>query len=93
MEFTFNIAVSYQIHNTVQTPTSQTSNNPSINIRTNHHINITSTQTFTTSISELTKSFDGLDHHYTPEEYLKLIEARVTFSLGIQTTSDHEYEC
>ena len=44
-----------------------------------------------TSNSEPIKPFDGLDHIYTPEEYLQHIEARVTFSLGLQPTSDHEY--
>ena len=34
-----------------------------------------------TSISEPIKPFDGLDHKYTPEEYLQHIEARVTFSI------------
>ena len=43
-----------------------------------------------TSISEPIKPFDGLDHNYTPEEYLQHIEARVTFSLGLQPTSEHE---
>ena len=33
-----------------------------------------------TSISEPIKPLDGLDHNYTPEEYLQHIEARVTFS-------------
>ena len=33
-----------------------------------------------TSISEPIKPFDGLDHNYTPEEYLQHIEARVTIS-------------
>ena len=46
-----------------------------------------------TSISESIKPFDGLDHIYTPEEYLQQIEARVTFSLGLQPTSEHEYKC
>ena len=45
-----------------------------------------------TYISEPIKSFDGLDHNYTPEEYLQHIEARVTFSLGLQPTSEHEYK-
>ena len=45
-----------------------------------------------TSISEPNKPFDGLDHYYTPEEYLQHIEARVTFSLGLQPTSEHEYK-
>ena len=43
------------------------------------------------SISEPVKPFDGLDHNYTPEEYLQHLEARVTFSLGLQPTSEHEY--
>ena len=33
-----------------------------------------------TSISEPIKPFNGLDHNYTPEEYLQHTEARVTFS-------------
>ena len=45
-----------------------------------------------TSISEPIKSFDGLDHNYTPEEYLQHIEARVTFSLGLQPPTAHEYK-
>ena len=45
-----------------------------------------------TSISDPIKPFDGLDHNYTPEEYLQHIEARVTFSLGLQPTSEHEYK-
>ena len=45
-----------------------------------------------TSISEPIKSFDGLDHIYTPEEHLQHIEARVSFSLGLQPTSEHEYK-
>ena len=44
-----------------------------------------------TSISEPIKPFDGLDHNYTPEESLQHIEARVTFSLGLQPTTEHEY--
>ena len=43
-----------------------------------------------TPISEPTKPFDGLYHNFTPREYLQLIEARVTFSLGLQPTSDYE---
>ena len=46
-----------------------------------------------TSISEPNKPFDGLDHNYTPEQNLQLIEARATFSLDLQPTSDHEYKC
>ena len=28
------------------------------------------------------KSFDGLDHSYTPEEYLQQVEARLKFAIG-----------
>ena len=45
-----------------------------------------------TTIPEPIKPFDGLHHNYTPEEFLQQIEARVTFSLGLQPTSDHEYK-
>ena len=45
-----------------------------------------------TSISEPITPFDGLDHNYTPEDYLQHIEARVTISLGLQPTSEHEYK-
>ena len=44
-----------------------------------------------TSITEPIELFDGLDHNYTPEVYLQHFEARVTFSLCLQLTSDHEY--
>ena len=44
-----------------------------------------------TSISEPIKPFDGLDHNYTPEEYLQHIEARVIFALGLKPTSEPEY--
>ena len=44
-----------------------------------------------TSISEPIKPYDGLDQNYTPEDNLQHIEARVTFSLGLQPTSDYEY--
>ena len=46
----------------------------------------------TTSISEPIKPFDGLDHKYTPEEYIQHIEARVTISLGLQPTSELEHK-
>ena len=45
-----------------------------------------------TSISESIKPFDGLDYKYTSEEYSQHIEARVTFSLGLQTSTSHEYQ-
>ena len=41
------------------------------------------------SIPEPIKTFDGLDHNYTPKEH---IEARATYSLGLQPSTDHEYE-
>ena len=34
------------------------------------------------SIPEPMKPFDGLDHSYTPEEYFKQVEARLTFVIG-----------
>ena len=43
-------------------------------------------------ISTLPLPFDGLDHKYTPEEFLKHIEARVTFSSGLQPSTSHEYK-
>ena len=45
-----------------------------------------------TSIFEPIKPFDGLDQNFTPEEYLQHTEARVTFSIGLQPTSDNEYK-
>ena len=34
------------------------------------------------SIPEPMKPFDGLDHSYTPEEYLRQVEARFIFAIG-----------
>ena len=34
------------------------------------------------SIPEPMKHFDGLDHSYTPEEYLQQVEAKLTFAIG-----------
>ena len=34
------------------------------------------------SIPKPMKLFDGLDHSYTPEEYLQQVEARLTFAIG-----------
>ena len=45
-----------------------------------------------TSISEPIKPVDGSDHSYTTEEYVQHIEARVTVSLALQPTSDHDYK-
>ena len=84
-------------HNTSTTSLTNISNNPTYNTTppsTKSH-NTMSHPTYinsSTSISEAIKPFDGLDHNYTPEEYLQNIEARVTFSLGLQPTSEHEYK-
>ena len=84
-------------HNTSTTSLPNISNNPTYNTTPPSTIshNTMSHPTYfnsSTSISEPIKPFDGLDHNYTPEEYLQHIEARVTFSLGLQPTSEHEYK-
>ena len=49
--------------------------------------------TSSTSISEPIKSFDGLDHKYTPDEFLQHIEPRVTFFFsGLPPTTSHEFK-
>ena len=84
-------------HSTSTTSLPNISNNPTYNTTppsTMSH-NTMSHPTYinsSTSISEPIKPFDGLDHNYTPEEYLQHIEARVTFSLGLQPTLEHEYK-
>ena len=83
-------------HNTSSTSFTNISNNPTYNTAPPSTIshNTISHPTYinsSISISEPIKPFDGLDHNYTPEEYLQHIEARVTFSLGLQPTSEHEY--
>ena len=75
-------------HNTSTTSFTNFSNNPTYNTTPPSTVshNTMSRPTyinFSTSISEPIKPFDGLDHNYTPEEYLQHIEARVTFSLGL----------
>ena len=40
------------------------------------------TTSMSASIPEPMKPFDGLDHSYTPEEYLQQVEARLTFAIG-----------
>ena len=73
-----------RFYNTTTNFFTNTSNNPTYNTvppSTISH-NTTSHPTLinsSTSISEPIKPFDGLDHNYTPEEYLQHIEARVTF--------------
>ena len=84
-------------HNTSTTSLTNISNNPTYNTTPPSTIshNTMSHPSYinsSTSISEPIKPFDGLDHIYTPEEYLQHIEARVTFSLGLQPTSEHEYK-
>ena len=84
-------------HNTSTTSLTNVSNNPIYNTTPPSTVsyNTMSHPTYSnssTSISEPIKLFDGLDHNYTPEEYLQHFEARVTFSLGLQPTSEHEYK-
>ena len=84
-------------HNTSTTSLTNISNNPTYNTAPPSAIspNTMSHPTYfnsSTSISKPIKLFDGLDHNYTPEEYLQRIEARVTFSLGLQPTSQHKYK-
>ena len=84
-------------HNTSNTSLTNISNNPTYNTTPPSTIshNTMSHPTYinsSTSISEPIKPFDGLDHNNTPEEYLQHIDARVTFSLGLQPTSEHEYK-
>ena len=84
-------------HNTSTTSLTNISNNPTYNATPPSTISHSTMSHPTyinssTSISEPIKPFDGLDQNYTPEEYLQHIEARVTFSLGLQPTSEHEYK-
>ena len=78
-------------HNTSTTSFTNLSNNPTYNTvppSTISH-NTMSHPTYinsSTSISEPIKPSDRLEHNYTPEAYLQHIEARVTFSLGLQPT-------
>ena len=74
-------------HNTPTTSSTDISNHPTYNTTppstiSNNTISHPTYINSSTSISEPIKPFDGLDHNYTPEEYLQHIEARVTFSLG-----------
>ena len=85
------------LHSTSTTSLPNISNNPTYNTTPPSILshNTMSHPTYinsSTSISEPIKSFDGLDHNYTTEEYLQNIEARVTFSLGLQPTLEHEYK-
>ena len=90
------IRTNLHFHNTSTTSFTNISNNPTYNTAPPSTIshNALSHPTYInscTSISEPIKPFDGLDHNYTFEEYIQRIEARVTFSLGLQPTSEHEY--
>ena len=94
---TTNIRTNPHFHNTSTNSLTNFSNVPTYNTIQHSTVpsNTVSQPTFinsSTSISEPLKPFDGLDHNYTPEEYLQHIEARVTFSLGLQPTSDTEYK-
>ena len=66
--------------------------NPQNSTKIHKHIQTPTFINSSTSISEPIKPFDGLDHQYTPEEYLQNIDARVTFSLGLQPTNPFEYK-
>ena len=92
-----NIRTNPHFHKTSTTSITNISNVPTYNTVPSFTIpqSTISQPTFintSTSISEPIKPFDGLDHNYTPEKYLQQIEARVTFSLGLQPTSETEYK-
>ena len=77
------IRTNLHFHNTSTTSLTNISNNPTYNTTPPSTVshNTMSHPTYinsSTSISEPIKPFDGLDHNYTPEEYLQHIEARVT---------------
>ena len=87
---------------TCNTNLNNTNNLQTYTSHSNYHITLSSAQPLTTvsnptcinssaSISEPIKPFDGLDHKYTPEDYLQHIEARDTFSLGLQPTNPFDY--
>ena len=91
---TTNIRTNPHFHNTPTTSFTKISNVPTYNTVPPSTIsqNTISQPTYinsSTSISEPINLFDGFDHNYTPEENLHN-EARVTFSLGLQSTSEHE---
>ena len=76
-------------HNPSTTSLTNISNNPTYNTTPPSTISHTTMSHPTyinssISISEPIKPFDGLDHNYTPEEYLQHIDARVIFSIGLQ---------
>ena len=78
-----------------QTITSNASHTPTYNTiptSTKPQPTVSHPTSINSPISEPIKPFDGLDHNYTPEKYLQHIEARVTFSLGLQSLSAHEYK-
>ena len=92
-----NIRNNPHIHNTFTKHFTNTSNVPTYNTvpPSTKSQNTISQPTYinsSISTSEPINSFDGLDHNYTPEEYLHHIEARVTFSIGLQPTSENEYK-
>ena len=94
---TTTIRTNPHFQNTSTTSLTKISNNPTYNTTPPSTIshNPMSHPTYinsSTPLSEPIKPFVGLDHNYTPEEYLQHIEARVTFSLGLQPTSEQEYK-
>ena len=94
---TTNIRTNPHFHNTPTTSFTNISNVPTYNTVPPSTISqkIISHPTYinsSTSLSEPIKPFDGLDHNYTPEDYLQRIEALVTISLGLQPTSEHGYK-
>ena len=88
------IRTNTHFHNTSTTSLTNISNNPTYNTTPPSTIshNTMSHPTYINSSTSISEPFDGLDHNNTPEEYLQHIEARVTFSLGLQPTSEHEYK-
>ena len=82
--------------NTSTTSFTNTSNNPTYNTAppsiSHNTIAHPTYMNSSTSISEPNKPFDGLNHNFTTEEYFQHIEERVTFSLGLQPTSEHGYK-
>ena len=78
------IRTNAHFHNTSTTSLTNISNNPTCNTAPPSTIshNTMSHPTYinsSTSISEPIKPVDGLDHNYTPEEYLQHIEAFTTY--------------
>ena len=76
--------------NFLQNTQFQTSNIHSTTIRTNPHINSTYAQLFT-NLQNIPPNPSNTPTYNTVSPCLQHIEARVTFPLSLQPTSDHEY--